>query len=296
MTDQATILRGLMERRQGSAPSAPRPVPKSGAQTIAVTSGKGGVGKTNIALNLAIALARLESAVCLLDANPGLGNVDLLCGLNGYWNLSHVVTGARRLQDVILPGPAGIHVIPGASGLSDLADCSAAARQDVMRQLEELEQKHEFLVIDAGTGMHGAVRQFVTAADVVLVVTSPEPTSIADAYATIKTLSSSDGPRLEVVVNQVESASQGRAIIERLQQTARLFLHIDIAPAGCIPCDPQVPAAVRQRRPFQIDDPPSPAARAIAQIASRLKTSNDVQTPDTPFFPRFWRRLTRSAA
>lgn len=295
MSDQAKVLRGLMERRL--VPEARvKPRQKRAIQTIAVTSGKGGVGKSNIALNLAIALARLDSSVCLLDANLGLGNIDLMCGLNGYWNLSHVVSGARTLKDIVLHGPERISVIPGASGLIDLADCPEAAQRDIIRQLEELEYQHDFLIIDTGTGIHRSVRQFIAPADIVLVMTTPEPTSIADAYATIKALSAGETGQLETLVNQVESAQQARAITARLQQTSKMFLHIDIESAGYIPHDLAVPRAVASRKPFMVVNPHSPAARAIQQLADRLKNRVEGEPGPGQFFTRLWGRLIARAA
>jgi flagellar biosynthesis protein FlhG len=167
MPDQATILRGIIETRQEARPEPSSAGPHR-ARTIAVTSGKGGVGKSNIALNMAIAMSRLGKSVCLLDACLGLGNLDLLCGLNGYWNLSHVVTGTRSLKDVVLDGPDGIHVIPGASGLIELADCPETLQRELLFQMEELERSHDILIVDTSTGIHRIVRQFATAADQIL--------------------------------------------------------------------------------------------------------------------------------
>jgi flagellar biosynthesis protein FlhG len=195
---------------------------------------QGGVGR-NIALNLAIALARQQASVGILDANLGLGNIDLLCGLNGYWNLSHVVTGARCLNEIVLTGPEGIHVVPGASGLADVADCPDSAQQEIFIQLEDFEQSHDFVIIDTGPGIHRSVREFVTSAALVLIVTTPEPTALADAYATVKALSTTDdGPRIELLVNQAASAAQADAVIQRLQQTARLFLNSNVGSAGAM--------------------------------------------------------------
>ena len=295
MADQATILRSLMEQKQAKA-EGPRHTPDPMAATIAVTSGKGGVGKSNIALNLAIALAEQDASVCLLDANLGLGNIDLLCGLNGYWNLSHVITGARSLRDVILKGPRGVSVIPGASGLSEVADCSEAAQQELLNQMEELERTHDFLVLDTCSGIHRAVRQFVSASDVALIITTPEPTSVADAYATIKTLSTLEGPRLEILVNRADSPQQTRAIVSRIQQTARVFLRTDIVSAGSIPADPAVAGAVAKRIPFVLETPHAPATKAVEQLARRLKASADAHPTPGRFFGRLWHRLTRKAA
>lgn len=297
MSDQATILRGLMARRfadPGGCAQQEHPVSSC---TIAVTSGKGGVGKSNVALNLGLALAEEGQRVCLLDANLGLGNIDLLCGLNCYWNLAHVVSGARRLTDVILDGPGGLHVVPGASGLVDLADCPPRAQEEIFRQLEELESAHDVVILDTGAGIHRPIRRFLAAADVVLVVTVPEPTAIADAYATVKSLAGAEQPlRVQVLVNQAESPQQARTILDRFKQTARTFLHRDIESAGHIPADPHVAAAVRARQPLLAAYPESPAAGAFRQLAGRLKNVVANAPPRPPYFARLASRVFRKAA
>jgi flagellar biosynthesis protein FlhG len=259
---------------------------QSRARSIAVTSGKGGVGKSSLALNLAIALAQLDARTALLDANLGLGNVDLLCGLNGYWNLSHVVTGARNLSEVELEGPGGIEVIPGASGLADLADWPEAAQADVLRQLAEFEQTHDYLVIDTATGIHRSVRQFLEACDLVLVVATPEATAIADAYATIKALSGCGVPALEIVINQATSSEQAAMIAERIRDTARSFLRVEVTAGGWIPHDPEVAAAVSRRQPFVIGAPDSEASQAVRELAGRLLQFFRAQPPRGSLFPR----------
>lgn len=287
MSDQAQVLRGLMERRSDALSEMP-PRPPAGARTVAVTSGKGGVGKSNIALNLAIALRQMHKSVCLLDANLGLGNIDLLCGLSGYWNLSHVVSGARTVSEIVLEGPAGIHVVPGASGLLDLADVSPADQREIFAELEELERRHDYIVLDTGTGIHQTVRQFVAAAETVLVVTTPEPTAIADAYATLKVLAT--GPAAvqpQILVNQADSPEQAREIIERVQQTARTFLHVTVASAGYIPRDPAVPQAVIDRVPFLARNARSPAAQAIERLARRVINLASPAAERTGYFSRF---------
>ncbi|MFN0050552.1 MAG: MinD/ParA family protein [Planctomycetales bacterium] len=288
MSDQAQILRGMMERRCEAALADPPCDSASGARTVALTSGKGGVGKSNIALNLAIALQQAGQGVCLLDANLGLGNIDLLCGLNGYWNLGHVISGARTVADIVLDGPAGVHVVPGASGLLDLADSSPAAQRDILTQLEELERQHDFLILDTGTGIHRTVRRFVAAAETVLVVTTPEPTAIADAYATLKALAAGrDLVQPQILVNLAESPEQAREIISRVQQTARAFLRLNVISAGFIPRDPAVPQAVWQREPFFASQPRCPAGRAIEQLARRLIQLNPSVVDRRSFFGRF---------
>lgn len=285
MYDQAQILRGMMERRSEASPLDEGTSP--GARTVAVTSGKGGVGKSNIALNLAIALRQMGQSVCVLDANLGLGNIDLLCGLNGYWNLSHVISGARSLTDIVLEGPAGVQVIPGASGLLDVADCSPIAQREIFSQLEQLERRHDYLILDTGTGIHRSVRQFVAAAEIVLVVTTPEPTAIADAYATLKALTAGRAlGQPHILVNQADSPEQAREIIARVQQTARTFLHVTVASAGFIPRDPAIPASVVQRRPLLAHSPRCPAGRALEQLARRIMNLAPPPVDRIGFFSR----------
>ena len=286
MTDQATRLRGLAEQRETREEQRAPTFPQR-ARTIAVTSGKGGVGKSNIALNLAIAARRMGKSVCVLDACLGLGNIDLLCGLNGYWNLSHVVTGARSLPEVVLDGPEGVHVIPGASGLIELADCPESVQRDLIFQMEELEREHDLLIVDTSTGIHRVVRQFATAADQVLVVTVPEVPAIADAYATVKALASPDAPPIDLVVNQVDSPSQAQSIADRLKQTAKMFLRSEVGLAGHITRDAAVVQAVATRSPFLIDSPKCAAAADMMNLARRiLSSAGSVQTFQS-YFDRF---------
>ncbi len=296
MSDQAKVLRGLMQRRRSATLATAESHSGPGAHIIAITSGKGGVGKSNVALNLAVALARLEKSVCLMDANLGLGNIDLLCGANGYWNLSHVISGARDLSDVIIHGPEGIDIIPGASGLIDVADCSQVAHDDIFRQLEHLERNHDYVIIDTPTGIHRQVRQFVAPADVVLIVTTPEPTSVADAYAGIKALSASDVGQLELVVNQADTPEQAQLIFDRLKQTAQTFLRVQVSSAGSIPYDRRVCEAVARRVPFVVDNPGSPASLAIGKIAWRIRTMTGTRPPRGLFLPKLRDRMAARAA
>lgn len=302
MIDQATRLRGLMESRTAAGVlSEPRtsardfPRASCAARVIAVTGGKGGVGKSNLALNLAVALRRSGKRTCLIDANGGVSNIDLLCGLNAYWNLSHVFTGARRLSEILLKGPEDISIVSGASGLVELIGERAAAHADLLRQLELLEAEHDFLIIDTGAGIHRNVRVLATAADIALLVTTPEPTSIAETYATAKALSADPPPAMLAVVNQA-SSGQAEQIIDRLQRTARLFLKTTILAGGGIPADSCVPASVVRRQPLLLCSPRSAAAAAIARFAQRLRCIADNHAPRGCFFHRILERPRREAA
>lgn len=294
--DQAKVLRGLMEKRQ---PGIVENQTTTDCRTIAVCSGKGGVGKSIVSLNLALALAQSGASVCLLDVNLALGNIDLMCRLNGYWNLSHVVSGARSLKEIQLQGPLGVNVITGASGLTDLADCSEAVRKDVLGQMQELEATHDYLILDNGTGIHRSIRQFVVSADDVLIVTTPEPTAIADAYATIKSLSTIESLEIHALVNQSTSFDQAENVFQQLKKTTELFLHTGLKQAGQIPHDFNVVESVYNREPLVLSHPASPASEAILHLARHLMDLNKTKehkSKQESYFPRLWKRLLGEAA
>lgn len=290
--DQARTLRTMIEQHAAVA-SLPR-VAAARGQTIAVISGKGGVGKSVIALNLAVCLAQQGKSVCLLDASLGLGSLDLMCGLNGYWNLSHVISGARELHEAILAGPAGIRLIPGASGLSELSQCPLATQQRLLDQLHALEQQHDVLIVDTGSGIHRLARQFALSADRLVVVTTPEPTAITDAYATIKSLCAA-GMNVGLVVNQVDTGELALKIGDRLKQTARMFLQTDLEFLGCIPRDAAVPQSILKRQPLAVSQPNAAASRAFTRLAMRCGTATGNSRTTEAFFARLSRSLQRAA-
>ncbi len=259
LIDQATHLRTLAQERRR-------------ATVIAVTSGKGGVGKSNIAVNLAIQLAGVGKKVVLLDADLGLANADVLCNIDLPWNLSHVIARKKDLSEVLVKVPGGFSLIGGASGLARMADLSDGDRQRLITALAELEEQADVILIDTGAGISPSVLSFTRAADHVLVVTTPEPTAITDAYAVIKVLSRDQSDRrVSLLVNQVRSAHEGRVVHERISKVARQFLSVSVFDAGYVFADEQVPAAVRRRTPFVIGAPRCPASQCLSQLAMRLE-------------------------
>lgn len=268
MADQATLLRDLVVRHTETVTqrqAAPRP--NSCIPVVAIASGKGGVGKTHIALNLAVGLAQAGRRVGLLDANPGLGNVELLCGLNSYWNLSHVLTGARTFPEVIQYGPANIEIVTGAASLME----SPGILPSVSQQLTAWEQSRDVIVVDTGHGHPASIRRWMRSATVAWLVTTPEITAIADAYALLKHMNHSQpGPRWELLVNRAETAQQARDVQDRLRKTAQVFLREDLAAIGSLPEDAAVAQAVRTQTPFMLGQPRSAISLTLTQLVKRL--------------------------
>ena len=241
------------------------------ARAIAISSGKGGVGKTNLAVNLAIAYAARGQRVVLLDADLGLANADVLCGITPRATLEDVVSSERSLEDVMVHAPGGFRLVPGASGVSRLADMGQTQRRNVLDQLLALERTTDVLIVDTGAGIGANSMAFAAAAHSIVVTCTPEPTSIADAYGAIKTLVARgcrDG--LYLVVNMAMSDEEARAVHARIDRVARAFLSTPIKYAGAIPLDPSVPSAVRRRAPVSVVSPDAPASKAMRQLARVL--------------------------
>jgi flagellar biosynthesis protein FlhG len=281
MTDQATNLRRIV--RQASR-----------APVIAITSGKGGVGKSNVAVNLAIKLAQSGKDVVLLDADLGLANADVLCNLDLGCNLSHVIARKKELAEVMVRAPGGFRLVGGASGLARMADLDDSDRQRLVDAMGELEQRTDLMLVDTGAGISPNVLSFTRAADHVLVVTTPEPTAITDAYAAIKVISREGGERrISLLVNQTRSSQEGRVVYDRIARVARQFLGVTVYDAGHVPCDPHVQSAVRRRVPFTLGSPRCPASQSIAQLAMRLETGVNAAADGGGFFSRMSRWFRR---
>jgi flagellar biosynthesis protein FlhG len=243
-----------------------------GARVLSITSGKGGVGKTNTSVNLAIALASSGARVTVLDADLGLANVEVLVGLNSLFNLHHVVTGERRMSEILVKGPGGISVVPGSSGIARLADLGPVARENVLKGLEELQESNDFIVIDTMAGIGQNAVAFTAAADEVLLVTTPEPSSIVDAYAMTKSVfQMRDDAVFRLIVNQALNEAQAKAVAAKVTHVAQQFLGRQISYLGFVPRDPHVQQSVMQSQPFFLRYPDAPASRCVHAIAECLQ-------------------------
>jgi flagellar biosynthesis protein FlhG len=282
--DQATTLRAMARRASRRA------------QTIAITSGKGGVGKTNLSVNLATVLAGLRRRVVLLDADLGCANADILCNVQPRFNLAHVVAGQRALHEVVTPVPAGFALIPGASGLARMADLTEADRKRIVAELDTVDENADALIIDTGAGIGRNVLSFTSTADHVVIVTTPEPTAITDAYAVMKVLvrcGTVDGcdSRISIMVNMVRNREEALQVHERIASVARQFLKTDVAFSGYVVADTAVQQAVRKRAPFVQQYPNCAAAQCVQAWANRMGHNVDVSAVGSQGKPGFFARL-----
>lgn len=261
---------------------------------VVVTSGKGGVGKTNFALNLAISLADVGKKAILLDADMGMANVDIILGLVPKYNLFHVVRQEKELKDIIIPGPHGIQIIPGGSGIFQLANMGEYELKQVIYQLGKLEGQCDYMVIDTGAGIANNVLSFAVMADDIIVLTTPEPTSLTDAYGVIKTATTREARgKYYLVVNRAYSESQGIVVGQKLKSVCEKFLGVEVDVLGYVAEDRAVHSAVMKQEALVVHAPTSSAAQSIRRIATRLCNKNgDVTAKESIGIKRFFRSLT----
>jgi len=252
---------------------------------LAVTSGKGGVGKTNITANLAVCIAAQNQRVTVLDADLGLGNLDVLMNIQPRYNLGHVISGQRTLEQITHIGPNGIEIICGGSGIETLANLNSFQRQRLIDQMESLHNRADVILIDTGAGIHSAVIGFCMAADHTLVVTTPEPTAMTDAYAMIKVLSSKQYPgRISLLVNMACSRVEGKKVYRQIADVAARFLGIAVYEAGILCRDENLLTAVRQREPVVQAFPKADISRSFEAISQRLTQGTNKNIIKDGFF------------
>ncbi|MGI9013155.1 MAG: MinD/ParA family protein [Phycisphaerales bacterium] len=288
---------------RSSAPVASvlRPASRPLARAIAVTSGKGGVGKSNVAVNLAAAFAARGCRVCLIDGDLGLANADVLCNLTPRKTLDDVVYGRCKLGEAILAAPGGFHLLAGASGVARMANLTPEQQGDLVRRMTALEKVVDVILIDTGAGISRSVLDFNAAAHDVLVVVTPEPPSITDSYGLIKALAKQRSvARMHVIVNQARSEGEARSVFRRLDHVSRTFLQRPLAYAGHVPEDSAVRDCVRQRVPFVVGAPRSSATHCMLNLAryfsdlpafASIAGATAQESSREGFFMRFAQRL-----
>ena len=257
--DQAA---GIRKMRQIN----PKPV-----RVIAVTSGKGGVGKTNLSVNLGVALAQMGKRVALLDADMSLANVDILLGLSPEFNLSHVLAGEKTLDDIMLKGPAGLKVIPASSGIQQMSELSTIEQAGIIRAFSEIDQNLDVLIVDTAAGISSSVVNFARACQEIIVVVCDEPTSLTDAYAYIKLLNRDYGlSKFHIVTNMVQTVQQGQQLFTKLSKVTDRYLDVSLSYTGGIPFDDYLRKSVQKQKPVVEIFPRSKAALAVKNLALKI--------------------------
>jgi flagellar biosynthesis protein FlhG len=240
-------------------------------KVIAITSGKGGAGKSNLSVNLGIALAQTGRRVAILDADMGLANVDILLGIYPKFNLSHVLSGEKTLSEIIQVGPSGLKVIPGASGIQKMAELSLTEQAAMIHAFSELDQDLDVLIVDTAAGISAGVVNFTRACQEIIVVVCDEPTSLTDAYAFIKLLNRDYRlSNFHVITNMVKTAQQGQALFQKLTKVTDHYLDVTLRYIGAVPHDPNLGKAVQKQSPVVVSFPESKATVAIREIAGKI--------------------------
>lgn len=280
MEDQAQALRELMNSAKGAAKGDGRGREPQGPQRktriIAVTSGKGGVGKTNVSVNLAIAYAKLGKRVIVMDADLGLANVNIMLNVIPKHNLYHVIRKQKTMREIIYDTDYGIQIVAGASGFSKIANLTEDERQSFIDELYALSQA-DIVIIDTAAGVSSNVLSFVAAADDAIIVTTPEPTAITDAYGIIKIIATEVenlNIGLKLVVNRAKTVLEGRRVAERIIEISGNFLNLKVEYLGCIFDDPAVPQAVLRQKPFLVAEPKSKASISIQHLVGRIEKTD----------------------
>ncbi|MGK5092616.1 MinD/ParA family protein [Deltaproteobacteria bacterium TL4] len=292
--DQASTLRRIVS--SGKSPNKQR----QHVRVLSITSGKGGVGKTNIAINLACALASMGRSVLLFDADLGLANVDVLLNLTPEYTIEHVLSGEKNINDIILEAPGNFRVLPSSSGMSDLAELNRDEQVKLFRKLGEIEHTLDYLLIDTGAGIASNVLRFNATANDVLLVATPEPTSMTDVYSLVKVLVTKYNVRkFQLIANAVDSPAEAQSVYDRLQKVSHDFLETQLGYAGYILKDPNLVKAVRLQKPLLGVFPKSPASKCFYNLAKNIEQSSkflppleSLQNDSLPFWDRFlqWKK------
>ncbi len=276
MEDQAEQLRAIVRAKQETSNAASGGGgERKKTRIITVASGKGGVGKTNVSVNMALAYARIGKRVIVMDADLGLANVNVMLNMIPKYNLYHVIRKQKTMREILLDTEYGIQIVAGASGFSKIANLDEGERQNFIDELDTLSNA-DIIIIDTSAGVSNNVLAFVAAADDAIIVTTPEPTAITDAYGIIKIIATEIdnlNMGLKLVVNRVKTVAEAKKVADRMINIAGQFLNLKVDYLGFIYDDPAVPQAVLRQRPFMVMDAKSKASQCIQHIVGRMEKS-----------------------
>jgi flagellar biosynthesis protein FlhG len=299
--DQATNLRKMIkgesvkvhQLRKGDSDGSPLAV--DGPKVFAITSGKGGVGKTNVVGNLAIAFQKLGKKVLIFDADLGLANIDIIYGLNPKYNIDHVIKGEKELSQIIVTGPGGVAVIPASSGVQELAHLTEGHKINLLNEFDILNSMFDILLIDTGAGISSNVIYFNLAAQERLIIATPEPTSITDAYALMKVMfAQHETKHFILLLNMVRDEQEAISVYQNLSRVVARFMGgVSLEYAGFIPWDVRLPEAVSRRQPILCCYPDAPASQGFERLADYLLKQTD-RRPVDGNIKFFWKRIITS--
>lgn len=289
--DQATQLRNIIKLSQT--------VKKPAARVITITSGKGGVGKSSLAVNLAIEMKKLGKRVVLLDADFGLANIEVMLGMRPLYNLADLIYKGKSLRDIITVGPEGIEFISAGSGIAELTNLSREQIITLSQSLYELDEYVDVILIDTGAGIADSVMEFVTASSEILLIVTPDPTSITDAYALLKTLNKkadflNKNSQIQMIANRVATYAEGKEIFEKLSVVVNKFLNIKVEFLGAIPSDDALSKAVIKQKPVTLSYPKSQSSIAIVELAHMIDSKAVIKQRENKGIAYLFSSLIRS--
>ncbi|MGR3317832.1 MAG: MinD/ParA family protein [Candidatus Anammoxibacter sp.] len=264
MQDQASKLRNISNKRVGGNKVAL-------SRVLAVTSGKGGVGKSNISTNIAIAMAQHGKRILLIDFDLGLANIDILLGIYPQYTLKDVFRGKKELKDIIVEGPEGLMIIPASSGVEEMVNMTNSQKERLVRDVGQIKNGIDLVIVDTGSGIYSDVVRMIVAANEIVIVVTPEPTSITDAYAVVKVVSKyKKQPRIRLIVNMCRNITDAKSTGKRITEASKRFLGVDIQEVFAVPYDQHVERAVRLQKPFLIQFPDAVVSTNIRKIAGNI--------------------------
>jgi flagellar biosynthesis protein FlhG len=281
MNDQAQRLRDLVQKTKKSQQNLieENNIPKKRAKIICVTSGKGGVGKSNFTTNVAVNLSKMGKKVVLLDADFGLANIDVLFGMSSKYNLTHVINGTKTIEEILTTGPNNIKFISGGSGMRELIYLEKGMLDNFVNGIKQLDEIADIIIVDTGAGISDTVVSFILAADEIVLVTTPEPTAITDAYALIKTIVNLENTRsINLVVNRSDNKNEAEEVYSKINGVCERFLNFKLNKLGFIANDPHVSKAVKMQKPFSMLYPDCAASRTVLEVTRNLMSK---ETPNS---------------
>lgn len=271
MNDQANSLRELLNKVNNDNITAPIGAIKSSAKVLTITSGKGGVGKTNVTVNLAIALSEMGYRVVVIDADLGLANIDVVLGTMPKYNLADVIKNEKNILEILSTGPKNVKFISGGSGLEELTRLTSNELEVFVKNIALLDKIADVILIDTGAGISESVIRFVMAANDVILVTTPEPTAITDAYALIKAIGTRDNKKdIKLIINRTETAIEAQTAMQKLNAASQKFLKMKLQFLGYLSNDMLVSKAVKQQKPFLLLFPECAASKNIIEMSKKV--------------------------